>query len=869
MRYFTKSYLSVIKAVTILLLTFPGVIKIAAAEKKCLKNQFPETASVTVTIHVSLSTGESPEGTLLTMTGVHNPSLYYEQTAPASGEVVFAGVTEANYHIHAALQGFYAFDTVMTITSNRQIPIILREITFKPRNLSVDSLNLRVSWQAPDPEEKSPERRLSAIIKPGDKNAVFRSVKSGTGSGHRALSGYGVFLDGLLVGNTTDTSLVFEPLVFGQSYLAGVAAVYSSGYSEQDTIRFTSKFLFPPRNTSGVIPEMTDYGHITWEAPEDPQHPGQPVPGISSYKLYRNQVFLADIPLDNPAYSDMELIPGTSVYEVRAVYELSAYGYPGEFQESAPGEAAELLWVCCLNLPFTENFETGLFETNNWSTEGNNNWRIAGQAGNQAPAAEFYFSPVVTDYALSLTSDYLIGTGINDGNIILEFDLKHTLLNLTGKEKLSVEVFDGYNWIKKQEFLNINSFNWKNYKVKLTKEVKGKIFRVRFTASGDLTSDISNWLIDNIKVYRECTPPQEFNAHPSFYEGISLEWRDPNYINPVSKWLAWDNGINADAIGLTGGGTFYVAARFTSSQLFEYEGCSLTRIRLFPYAPNGSITLKVWAGNNAGALLSSQVVTSYTTGMWNEFILQTPVYITGASALWVGYEINHTPDEYVAGCDTGPAIAGFGDMISLDGEVWEPMSIAYGLNYNWNIQGFVEQIDGSGSYIAADNKTSDSIKGIRYIENRSQREVLGYELYRDYVYIATTQDLSYFDHCSSGIGTTYWLDYKIRAIYNECESEFVYSSTWNICPGVGVSYKQITDLDIYPNPSADLIWIDTRDMSGSLLVYSFSGKLLLENLVANNDKPVISLKHYPDGAYLIKFVSDAGETYSGKLILEK
>src|SRR5690606_9658753 len=121
-------------------------------------------------------------------------------------------------------------------------------------------------------------------------------------------------------------------------------------------------------------------------------------------------------------------------------------------------------------------------------------------AGNQAPAAEFYFSPVVTDYALSLTSDYLIGTGINDGNIILEFDLKHTLLNLTGKEKLSVEVFDGNNWIKKQEFLNINSFNWKNYKVKLTKEVKGKIFRVRFTASGDLTSDISNWLIDNIKV---------------------------------------------------------------------------------------------------------------------------------------------------------------------------------------------------------------------------------------------------------------------------------------------------------------------------------------------------------------------------------
>ena len=645
-------------------------------------------------------------------------------------------------------------------------------------------------------------------------------------------------------------------------------ALYSNGISATVKGSFTSEFLFPPRNFTAETYEFTNYCYLAWEAPEDPQHPGQAVPGIVSFRIYRNQMLIAEVASDTIGYYDLNLPPAQYFYEITAVYDLTSYGFPGQTGESMKEGPVEIFVVYGYEIPFNENFNTGVFETNQWTVEGAN-WRIAGQTGNPAPSAEFFSNPLTSNYSQSITSYYLMGQGIIDGNIMLEFDLKHTLVNPTGQEKLSVEVFDGNNWIKKQEFLNIHSFNWKNYKVKLTKEAKGKVFRVRFKASGDLTSDISNWLIDNIKVYRECTSPQEFDAYPYFYTGYSLQWQDPYYINPVSEWLAWDNGINADAIGLTGGGTFYVAARFTSSQLFKYEGSSITRIRMFPYAPNGSITLKVWAGNNAGALLSSQVVTSYTTGMWNEFILQTPVYITGASELWVGYEINHTPDEYVAGCDTGPAIAGFGDMISLDGEVWEPMSIAYGLNYNWNIQGFVEQIDGSGSYIAADNKTSDSIKGIRYIENRSQREVLGYELYRDYVYIATTQDLSYFDHCSSGIGTTYWLDYKIRAIYNECESEFVYSSTWNICPEVGVSYKQITDLDIYPNPSADLIWIDTRDMSGSLLVYSFSGKLLLENHVSNNDKPVISLKHYPDGAYLIKFVSDAGETYSGKLILEK
>jgi hypothetical protein len=85
------------------------------------------------------------------------------------------------------------------------------------------------------------------------------------------------------------------------------------------------------------------------------------------------------------------------------------------------------------------------------------------------------------------------------------------------------------------------------------------------------------------------------------------------------------------------------------------------------------------------------------------------------------------------------------------------------------------------------------------------------------------------------------------------------------CPPVGVSYEITEDLKIYPNPSAGLVYIDSRDMSGSLMVYNFSGQLLLETTVIKGEKPLLSLQHYPDGAYLIKFVSDAGETYTGKI----
>ncbi|HCT69818.1 MAG TPA: hypothetical protein DF409_00875 [Bacteroidales bacterium] len=286
---------------------------------------------------------------------------------------------------------------------------------------------------------------------------------------------------------------------------------------------------------------------------------------------------------------------------------------------------------------------------------------------------------------------------------------------------------------------------------------------------------------------------------------------------------------------------------------------------MFPVSPNASLTLKVWTGSNASTLLLSQPVTSFVAGEWNEFILNMPVYLTGTSELWFGYEVIQPGDDYVAGYDEGLGVSGYSDLVSTDGSPWESMAIRYGLNYNWNLQGFVEPVAGTGTFIGAANEPRDSKSSSHGFVNHRQRALFGYDIYRNGVYIATTQELSYFDSCAD-IGGEEVYEYGIKAVYEDCESVLVNTYILGFfCPPVGVSYEITEDLKIYPNPSADLIWIDTRDMSGSLLVYSFSGKLLLENHVSNNDKPVISLKHYPDGAYLIKFVSDAGETYTGKI----
>lgn len=667
----------------------------------------PDATSVTVTCQVTLSSGESPEGTLLTLSGVNNPALFHQQYAPESGIVVFDGVVEANYRLSAVLEGYYELDSLITILNNQQIPVFLQEIMNNPRNLTVDSLSLRASWQAPVSGNTRYKHRQPEIINTGNNTPVSQSVISGLKSGHRLFTGYGVFLDGELVGNTPDTSFIFEPLVYGQSYLAGVAALYLSGYSEHDTCRFTSRFLFPPLNISGETPAMTDYCHITWEAPEDPQNPGQAVPGITGYKIYRNQVFIAYVTSDTNEYYDLNLVPVNYSYHVTAVYDLTPYGFEGQTGESMTTDPVDVSVIYGYELPFVENFNSGLFETNQWTIEGNNNWRISGQVGNDAPSAEFYFSPVIADYSLSLTSFYMIGSGYIDGSIMLDFDLKHTLVNATGEEKLTVEVFNGNEWIEVAEYVNNESSDWEPRSIDITESAKGNIFRLRFTAHGRYTTDIFNWLIDNIQVFRSCAPPTDLTAFinfPNIYD-IVLNWEAPE-INFQKGLIGLDNGTNHNAFG-------------GSTENFKSSSRSL-----------------------------------------------------------VGYNV-YRDDELLTFTDTTFLIVNM-----------------YGMDWGY-----------------------------------------------------------YY--------------FKVSAVYTDCESEPTDEVWVPYTPTIAVSYQEIQNLAIYPNPSTGLFYIDTEGLEGKLSVYSFSGKHLLETPISKNEKPVLSLENYPEGAYLVKFVADSGETFTGKVIVAR
>jgi hypothetical protein len=153
------------------------------------------------------------------------------------------------------------------------------------------------------------------------------------------------------------------------------------------------------------------------------------------------------------------------------------------------------------------------------------------------------------------------------------------------------------------------------------------------------------------------------------------------------QWIHYDDGINQDAIGTGGAADFDVAIRFTPEQLEDFDFMYLTKVNFFPYEASCEYSIRVWQGAEAANLLVDQLVPNPAIQEWNEVMLETAVQIDVAQELWIGYRAN-TQTGYPAGCDAGPAVTGFGDMILFEG-AWASMNEAYGLNYNWNIQGWV------------------------------------------------------------------------------------------------------------------------------------------------------------------------------------
>lgn len=154
------------------------------------------------------------------------------------------------------------------------------------------------------------------------------------------------------------------------------------------------------------------------------------------------------------------------------------------------------------SLPFNEGWTSGNFSLNQWQV--GQNWRLHGQMGTPLPAVEFHWDPILENYSSSLESRSFktkTGNGTSERSIWLGFNITLKDRISSGDEKLIVEVWNGKQWSKVADFLNKGSFNWVTKLIDITQSINNNEFKIKFTAIGKSSKDISFWMIDNINLF--------------------------------------------------------------------------------------------------------------------------------------------------------------------------------------------------------------------------------------------------------------------------------------------------------------------------------------------------------------------------------
>ncbi len=170
--------------------------------------------------------------------------------------------------------------------------------------------------------------------------------------------------------------------------------------------------------------------------------------------------------------------------------------------------------------------------------------------------------------------------------------------------------------------------------------------------------------------------------------------------------LRYDNSTNVNAIGMTGGGAFTAAVRFPASTMGQYAGMALSQVDIFIYHVPVSAVLKVWGAGadlSPGALLYQKQLAPEPLS-WMEIDIPLQIGITGED-IWVGIEVSHAAGLGPVGVGPGPAVVGFGDLISVDGIAFVSLLNATGLNFNWNIAATLSAVNVPPTAFAGEDAT--------------------------------------------------------------------------------------------------------------------------------------------------------------------
>ncbi len=652
----------------------------------------------------------------------------------------------------------------------------------------------------------------------------------------------------------------------------------TTGNSKQYTSTGWGDFVDGGTSTAQGVPFLVE-GTISGGGDECPH--GE----LLGYNVYRGNQKIGETVPSVRTYIDSNVTPGTYVYGVTAVY---GEPYPGE---SDPVTTSVTVSPAA-TFPFEEDWTSGNFTANNWTFDpSQGNWGMNSTTGNPAPSARFGWSPSTTNYSYSLISKD-IAANLAVSNVTLQFDIMLDNYTNTGAEQIKVYIWNGSSWVLLETIANTGDIPWTTKSYDVTAQALGKTTKVRFEATGANTFDIDYWYLDNIKVFEgqpaqnpviTVTPaalqywvplggsktqpltigntgqgplnwtaniqyltrlmePEQVPGGPKYNPGV-LELSKagaqpagaPTTDTRGTVVLHYD-GDNDDAIGLTSGGSFHVAARFPSDMVAQYSGYVLQSVDVYINdVPNPS-TLYIWGAGSAnapGAVLHQQNFTG-TAASWNTITLSTPLTLTGQD-IWVGYSVTHAASEYPAGCDAGPANPN-GDWISTDGSTWAHLA-GYGLDYNWNIRALISGSSYSWLTLSSSSGTV-AAGGSQNLTTTANSTGLGAGAYYANILISSNDPVT-----------------PVKTVPAELHV------------GVGIEEDQMSSISVYPVPATQVLNIKLVGGVKSLRVLNYMGQVVDEVSVEGMSDYRYDVSRMATGAYTLQFINQSGSYYNKTVLI--
>ena len=616
---------------------------------------------------------------------------------------------------------------------------------------------------------------------------------------NRELIGYNVYLDNTFVENTSNLSYQYTGLNAGTNYTAGVSAVYDNPPGESIIIEVDFNYnpnpvFNPPQNVT--VYEET--GTVSWDSPV--------IQDIIASRLSSEQ------------YTQERELIGFNVY-LDDMTTPVAYNIP-QFEYTYP------------NLIWGETYTAGVSAV-----------YTDPPGESEIIEVPFTYNPVITfDPPQNVYVDQTTGTIFWDSPISQYFSDNFDTPKYNSRER----DLTGYNVYLDNMTIPIVS-NISELEYTYTNLLEG----YPYTAGVSAVYEEPTGESDIIEVEFTYNPggsgpnsPQNLGAVVIDFNSVLLNWELP----PGSpQWIHWDDGTNNNSIGLTAGGDFYVASRWDPVSLTNYDGCQLTKVQFFPTSAQCSYEVRVWTGANAANLVATEPVAGYIVDDWNVVDITTPVIIDATDELWFGYKIIGQPTgEFPAGCDDGPAVVGYGDMVSIDGIQWDPLAI-YNLDYNWNIQGYV--ISSNGEYkvmrtpkvLNQNRRTSTNITStgidlsvISATKNNQKkaadttleiRSLAGYKVYRDSEEIAEITDPNTLEYTDEALDAGDYA-YYVTAIYLDPSWE---SDPSNIAVAI-ITLPVPTNVEAMSQPpNIIILWDEPERGLESYNIYR-NGELLEEGI---------------------------------------